>query len=652
MHTRDHTVRAACLLAALAGSASLALAQDSVSDATNVGGDAISAYTTQTSRYVVDLTQFQSLWGSQLAVGPILKATRDSDVLFNTLALGSVGVSADQRLNVALGGSFPYSLWTTRGAGIAPENSAPGSVSVSTVSRQFGVGLTDLNADATNVVGALIGVQADNITRLYVRRTNAAHSRITAGTEDTGTLAFGSIDASGNVGLRADGFNGTGSNRISGENVGRVAIASRSAGMNGLFKSGATNVFFDAAASTLLINAGAISTNPPAALPASIAGAPTSLLLNFANDFAVNAGAGTSAHLDPAIDAHRGNPAFFTIPTLGGVGVVSTLARSVAGAGLNDSINLTAVDAAGAIVATRSATLPSPMPGFPTLNASGDAQFLQYLSQVGFRGPSGLVGVGTNVLTGLPVAAATATDPTAGEFIAVASFPGGAPTWTVAAFEGQQIKNGPAGAVVGTIGSGSPVAFSAPAIDLLGNVYFVAEFDPTVGAPANALFKAVNTVAGYNVELLLKEGDVFTGANSATPYTIEKLALGDADSIASAGFHGRQVLQQQIPGYSTSDPASPFAVGGILVNAQIAYNNLGTSESYEAVLFVSPFAPPAPTCAGDVNGDGQTNAADFTILAGAFGSAVPPGTSGDLNGDGIVNAADFVILAGDFGCSN
>jgi hypothetical protein len=58
----------------------------------------------------------------------------------------------------------------------------------------------------------------------------------------------------------------------------------------------------------------------------------------------------------------------------------------------------------------------------------------------------------------------------------------------------------------------------------------------------------------------------------------------------------------------------------------------------------------APACAGDVNGDGQTNAADFTILAGNFGSGVTPGTGGDLNGDGTVNASDFTILAGDFGC--
>jgi len=73
------------------------------------------------------------------------------------------------------------------------------------------------------------------------------------------------------------------------------------------------------------------------------------------------------------------------------------------------------------------------------------------------------------------------------------------------------------------------------------------------------------------------------------------------------------------------------------------------NNRHEALLWTRPLTPP-PSCAGDINGDGSTNAADFTILAGNFGSNVPPNTGGDLNGDGIVNAADFVILAGDFGC--
>lgn len=55
-------------------------------------------------------------------------------------------------------------------------------------------------------------------------------------------------------------------------------------------------------------------------------------------------------------------------------------------------------------------------------------------------------------------------------------------------------------------------------------------------------------------------------------------------------------------------------------------------------------------CPGDVNRDGFTNAADFTILAGSFGQAVTIGSNGDLNDDAFVNASDFTVLAGDFGC--
>ena len=78
----------------------------------------------------------------------------------------------------------------------------------------------------------------------------------------------------------------------------------------------------------------------------------------------------------------------------------------------------------------------------------------------------------------------------------------------------------------------------------------------------------------------------------------------------------------------------------------IAFDNLVLGDAPADVGLASA----APSCAGDVNGDGFTNAADFTILAGNFSASVTPNTGGDLNGDGLVNAADFVILAGSFGC--
>ncbi|MEO1128244.1 MAG: dockerin type I domain-containing protein [Planctomycetota bacterium] len=139
-------------------------------------------------------------------------------------------------------------------------------------------------------------------------------------------------------------------------------------------------------------------------------------------------------------------------------------------------------------------------------------------------------------------------------------------------------------------------------------------------------------------------------------YTIEKIVLGDSDSLASGGFNASHILQPQVPGQSTTDASSSFAFGGLVVGATITYNNLGTSESYESLLFVGPYAPPTGGCPGDVNGDNRTDLTDFSLLAQNFGATgLPHGsgesrTLGDLNDDGSVNLSDFTILAQDFGC--
>jgi hypothetical protein len=51
-----------------------------------------------------------------------------------------------------------------------------------------------------------------------------------------------------------------------------------------------------------------------------------------------------------------------------------------------------------------------------------------------------------------------------------------------------------------------------------------------------------------------------------------------------------------------------------------------------------------PPCSGDLNGDGQVDGADLTILLGAWGTA-----GADLNGDGTVDGADLTILLGGWG---
>ena len=627
---------------ALAGSA---FAQDSVANAPGSGGDALSPYGTQTVRFVLDLDQFQSSWGTDYTIGPIAKASRDDDVLFNTLALGANAVSPDRELDLAFP-STSYSLWSSRGAGVGPLNTAPGSLSIAGYDVRFGVGLSDLNADATNVIGHIVGLNTENLTRLFVRRTVAAQSRVTSGTEDTGTLSLGAIDASGQVHLRADGFNGTGPNAIQGENLLRINLSGRSSALNGIFWGGATNTTLNASASTFLINNGGVTTNTPATLPSS-QGGPHTLSLDFAGTYALDGGSATSAHLDPAIDAHRGNPTYAPISDFGGVGAVASLARSASG--LVDSLNAFGVDAAGAVVGTASATLPSPIPGFPALNPAGEAEFLQYLSQTSFRGPSGLVALGRDAATGDPILVATATDPNSDDFIGVARLAGGGPVWTAAAWIGQPVLDGPGGSSLGQIVATAPASFSAPAADSLGNVYFVATYDPALGAPRVGFFKAVNTASGYQLELLVEESDQFHGPNSDTDYSVDRIMLGDSDSIASAGFNAAHLLSQQHPTHTTTTPSDSTAFGGAILAAEITYNNMGTPEAYEALMFVGAYAPPV-LCPGDIDGDGDTDVFDFGFIAGNFGSMVTPGTNGDLTGDGVVDVFDFAIFSGDFGC--
>src|SRR5690606_6390942 len=138
----------------------------------------------------------------------------------------------------------------------------------------------------------------------------------------------------------------------------------------------------------------------------------------------------------------------------------ASLARATSPGDKVNAVNLFAVDSTGAIVATRTAALPTPITdgsGFTT-NTSGSAQFLQYLSQVSFRGGNGQVAFGADPLRDANTAAATATDPTHGAFIAVARFSDSPTTWTVAAHVGKPVLDGPSGSPIGTIAGANPVS--------------------------------------------------------------------------------------------------------------------------------------------------------------------------------------------------
>jgi len=292
--------------------------------------------------------------------------------------------------------------------------------------------------------------------------------------------------------------------------------------------------------------------------------------------------------------------------------------------------------------------MPSPITsgnGF-TGNTGGTASFKQYLSQVPFRGGSGLVGVGQNASNQL-VIAATANDSGTGDFIASVTATGPSTSaWIAAAFPGQQVLNGLSGTSVGSLTS--PTTISAPAVDRLGNIYFVATWIPAASPQATGLFRAVKSGPGFVLELILTTGQVITGANSTRPYTITSLALADSDSLASGAFHHQHLIAEQTPGATTADPSSIRAMGGLIVNAVVTYNNGGTNEAYDTVLFISP--TDNPPCPADFNGIGGVTVQDiFDFLAAYFAND----PRADFNTSGSVTVQDiFDYLSAYFtGCA-
>ncbi|MBX3386619.1 MAG: hypothetical protein KF768_08620 [Phycisphaeraceae bacterium] len=594
-------------VAILTLTAGRALGQDSVAS-TPGGNDAMSPYEAGTirTRYAVDSSPLTSSWGNGFRIAPLLKATRDLDPMFRTQILGSSAVSTRFATTPALPAPS-YAHWTTPGPGINPgANASSGVLSPSAFTDQFAVSFVDHALDPTNLVVALVSRQSGNSHRFFVERTHAASSRQSAAGVDTSTLSLGSVSTTGRAYLRADSFTAldTTANRIAGDNILRIdAPAISATAVNTLSQVGGVNSATDSTNSVYIVRNDSAPYSTPAVSDATgfIERALIFDLRAFyrSGTSVSSLSATTSAHRPTGIAGHRGNPTFAPISPLGGsLGTVAALAKPTAGGatapvntiaafGVNSS-GQTAPVAAGT---PRAFVLPSPItaPGF-SANAAGEAVFDQYKSQHAFRGANGPVGIGRNG-AGQLVLAAVASDPVQGEFIAVVTATGPASqTWSVAARPGQSVLDGPNGATIGTLAGTDDLLISAPAIDLLGNVYFAATWTPTLEPTRIGVFKAVNTdgAGTYRIERILSEGDSFTGSNSATPYQITSIALRDSDSLASGAFHHASLLQAQTPGSTTTDPASPLAAGGLIVNATITYDRSGTPEPYEVVLLITP----------------------------------------------------------------
>jgi hypothetical protein len=650
-----------------------ALAQDSVSKLHAVPGDALDAHSAaeQINDFVVDQAALHTSWGNAFGVAPIIKVSAEK-VLSPSFYTGQESAQALSRLTKA---NTPfvrtsYSLWNGQGFGVNDNASKndPGTP-INTASfkgYQFGCAFSEfstgntnpvgLNAPLNNVIGGLVNFQSALPSRLYVSRINAAVNGINDGC-NLAAFGFGDVDEDGNVHFRADNFNAAdcgGGLALLGQNLFRVQMLSRTAGVVNVIGDGGPT---DAGATTwMLAHDSATTLDCPTSIPKSVQGSrPIVISTNFTTQYVFESVSGSltvdgvGAHLATGATDHRGNLGYspFNFTSLFGAAATDGTAGQVAkGTGtLTDTLNLFGLDSTGQFVGPIARVLPAAIsdcdqPSWSSTNVPGTQQFDNYHGSIAFNGGNGQVAIGKDQ-AGNMVAAATVyyggvSNTDRNSYIAVLrTTPAGVTTWSVAGWtqetttplvsDGKIIyQNGttPIGRLTGAL-FGPPL--SSPMVDSVGNVWFLAATTLN-GPPATSqvgLIRAVyNPASGcYKLELVMKEGDVFSGRNSTTNYKVSFLNVSGATTVSPGGAWSGNISSSAFENLNpaTLSTQDPRTLGGLAISAGIIYdvNNDGQfikstgpngvpgspDEDYQVLLYIS--------ASKDCNNNGVPDDADI-----------------------------------------
>jgi len=609
-------VAALCALAVLLPGG-IALAQDSVSKAQGLPGDAVSVYATaeQVNDYVVDLAKFRTSWGTPFGIAPLVKSSKIQDAYF-TGAFSAQAMSRTLRHNVPFARTS-YSYWKGQGFGINNDTSLndPGTPIDTSGYRghQFAVAFSEFGGNANSVVSALVNYLPNRPNRLYVSRVPAAINGLSL-SENRSQLGLGSIDSHGNTYFRADGFGASGPNTILDNNLFRIKTFMRSAtSLNMIDNSGGS----DSSATDWLVVRSTISHNTPGCAPEGVIGRPMLLSSNFNALYLYESSPGvittTSDHRIGLAD-HRGAVAFSPVSiSQGGLGDLYSTVGSCAMYGSDGFVTqwllLWGIKNDGSVVSNVILDPPLSITDnsdgfvFPA-SAPGNVitDFIHHGSQTAFRGGNGQVAMGQDPNGKVLAATTVVSDELSGlnnpvNAIAVARFdrkdPEGTLEWTVASYTnwpgGKAIKDGPGGNAIGQIvelnlvTGGSPYgpSHSAPVIDGAGNIWLLSSvelYDPE-GGPSdfdNALVRAVYNpdTFSYELELVLQLGQVLAGKNSDTNYQIRFLSIADSNSVDSSTLWSGNALagslnDMNVRGLETRDPRT---LGGLVLWAEIVYD--------------------------------------------------------------------------------
>ena len=590
--------------------------------------------------------------------------------------------------------SYFYWTTAGAGRGPNNNAAATSSIATSGAASVFGAGFLDycdtnvlgIQSFMSQAIGCQVAFDPATPSRLFVRRVVAASNSSGQAVQDRSQFGFGAIDASGNVYFRADSTTATSSTSpIAGENYFRVALPARGATINSIDAAGAT----DSAASTRLLNNAGVTANTPTCIPADLAGRPLLVGSNLAGQLIAETSAGvltnSAAHLAGAAD-HRGAVSVSAAAMFSGSPATGAILARTTANGRNDSIAVFGLSAAGAVVAPRLLTLPAsasdPCTGtaWPSGAPFTSADLRHYDSQVVFRGGNGPVALAKDQ-GGRALAAAVAyndafvfASDNPYNAILVARFdpanPSSTVSWNVAAWTSTNTADGkaisgdygadgipntsdagegdgtldatPIGRLASTselsLGKDGP-SLSAPMLDSVGNLWFVGSvrLNTSVGGQpgfefSTALLRGVYDPAAfcYKLELVLKVGDSFMGANAATRYRVAVLGLADADSVASEAPWSGSMMSGAWNNTSTSglDPKSPKSLGGLVLSARIVYDRnadglyqdpsiagaaaASVDEAYNVILYVGN-TDNSQGCPADLDDGSMTGTPDGAV---------------------------------------
>jgi hypothetical protein len=721
------------------------LAQDSTAIDTppnGLPGDAVSPWvppSEQLNTYIVDMDTYSSTWDNDFAIAPLVKTSKTSrpggsinqEEFFNSLfSAQSVSNHLMQNQDFAFDS---YDFWNDAGYGInddpaindlgtAVSTTGKSGFQFSALISEYATTDADTPQSYNGVIGAVVNYEASNPMRLYVARIMAAVNSAND-TENRSQFGVGSVDDHGNAYYRGDGFGSTGPNILTGQNYFRTRLLSRNpAVMNIIDNAGASMDATDWLIQDPLTD----TYNTPNNIPQFFAGAPGIVAgSNFRNEYVRGTGAPLTAdttHRCRAVN-HRGSVGYtqYNFPDLFGPGTVN----GTAGMLLKDvdnvatrTINVWGLDVNGDPVNPICLDLPvmvtdnddgwtNNILGNPQLN-----EFNHYVSQTAARGGNSPVALGRDQ-EGRLIAAAEVDMPSPlytnpANFIAVCRATGDGndatlgttlEEWTMACWcdgsnPSKAIKDGSDGNTIGNIyplyivTSGSVIgpSMSAPMIDSVGNVYFLAGAGIPKGEPPTIdydtmLFRAVYDPVGkapnflfrYQLEMLVEVGDVFHGQNSNRNYQLQFMEIADSNSVSSATTWSSNIIQQAFLGQDPSDLATDdmATLGGLVFAGQIVYdvnqdgnfervtgttgNPLSPDQQYSVLMYIQPVKTGcACSCIGDIaqldgtGCDNSRNVTDFTRLASslyAFVGDANYNICADLNGDGVVNVTDFTLFS-------